>query len=91
MKIKLQAMDEQLITPRTGRKVVTGLLSMHNSSLVEKGRVMIMYDAKYVNDKTPSPGIVTFVKEILTNTKKTFEFISEDGRHFKITFSKINK
>ena len=51
MKIKLQAMDEQLITPRTGRKVVTGLLSMHNSSLVEKGRVMIMYDAKYVNDK----------------------------------------
>lgn len=89
--VTLRALDNKNITERTGRQRLTGSLILSKTNMNVGGMIWIEYDRVFVTESTPSPGIATFVKEILTNTKKTFEFISEDNRHFRITFNKLKR
>lgn len=91
MNVTLRSLDNKDITPRTGRQRLTGSLILSKTNMNVGGTIWIEYDRVFVTESTPSPGIATFVKEILTNTKKTFEFISEDNRHFRITFNKLKR
>jgi hypothetical protein len=78
MRVKLEALDNQVITPRTGKSVVIA----HTESLPKEGGWhMFLYDE---SEACESPGVFIATDGVETLGRE-MKFYDHDKRPFKIT------